>query len=349
MPHARSVRPVREIRTQSKGRAGRRLAAVGFALGLAGAWPEARATCGSANCFLVTGTQEGAAPKGTIIVDLSYRYVDQSRKLFGSEEVGEVLAPKVDFEGGTLEPDHHREVRTQNTLVQVDLSYGLSERLTIAVSLPIVNQRDHEHWDEVGTPEEHFTRQDGTSGLGDARLGLRGPVLLRPRHQIVGGLSVKVPTGSYRLRDGEGGINEPTLQPGTGSIDLLASLHYAAQPGSGRWEAFVSGSHRRNGESPLDYRIGNETTLGLGVVRRAGPRLAWSLQVNARRAGRDRFLGAGVPSTGRREIDLTPGVRLGAPGGTSIYAHLQAPVRQRVNEAQLAPRTGLMIGVSRSF
>ncbi|WDT77815.1 MAG: hypothetical protein MPW16_20925 (plasmid) [Candidatus Manganitrophus sp.] len=33
------------------------------------------ASCGSANCFLVTGTQEGIAIPGQIIIDLSYRCI----------------------------------------------------------------------------------------------------------------------------------------------------------------------------------------------------------------------------------------------------------------------------------
>ena len=36
---------------------------------------EAGASCGSANCFLVTGTQEGIAAPGQVILDLSYRWM----------------------------------------------------------------------------------------------------------------------------------------------------------------------------------------------------------------------------------------------------------------------------------
>src|SRR5438874_896947 len=86
-------------------------------LGMLTIAPSARATCGSAGCFLVTGTQEGVSASGILTVDLSYRFISQTRKLSGTKEVGEVLVPKVDFENGVLLPDHHREIRTQNTLV----------------------------------------------------------------------------------------------------------------------------------------------------------------------------------------------------------------------------------------
>ena len=77
--------------------------------------------------------------------------------------------------------------------------------------------------------------------------------------------------------------------------------------------------------------------------------MTWSLQVNWRHTGRDRFLSQVVPSTGVTFLDLTPGVRLETSAGTSLYGFVQVPVRQDVNEAQLAPRTALLLGVSKSY
>jgi hypothetical protein len=325
------------------------VAAVAAGAGLMLGIVPAGATCGSANCFLVTGTQEGVGAKGSFIVDLSYRYVDQSRKLSGTRDVGEVLTPKVDFGGGTLEPDHHREIRTQNTLVEVDLTYGLTDRLALSGSLPLINDRDHEHFDEVGTPGEHFTRQDGTSGFGDVRLGVRYAFVPKVKDLLVGGLAIKIPTGAYRLRDSEGEINEPTLQPGTGSTDAVATLHYSHQWVPMRFESFVTGSYRLNGENDLDYRLGDEALLSAGVSLRTAGKVLWSVQANGRRTDRDRFLGGDVPSTGATFVNLTPGIRIEGGSGTSIYAFLQVPVYQKVNEAQLAPRTGLLVGVSKVY
>lgn len=318
-------------------------------LGLALRGAPAFATCGSANCFLVTGTQEGVGPAGILTIDLSYRYVPQSRRLSGTKDVSEVLTPRIDFENGAVLPDHHREVRTQNTMVQVDLAYGLSPRLTLAGSLPIINQRDHEHYDDVGMPGEMFTREDGASGFGDVRVGARYAFVARTRDLLVGGLTVKLPTGPYRLSDSEGDINEPSIQPGTGSFDVIGTLHYAHQVVPMRFEYFLSGTFRENGTNDLDYSFGDEVLLNAGVSRKAGDRVTWSLQLNARRTGRDRFLAQDVPSTGATTLSLTPGLRFDAASGTSLYGFAQVPVRQDVNEAQLAPRTGIMIGVSKAF
>ncbi len=307
------------------------------------------ATCGSANCFLATGTQEGVAASGILTVDLSYRYVLLSRGLAGSKDVSEVLTPKINFEEGTIEPDHHREISTRNTLVEVDLSYGVTPRLTLAAVLPLINERDHEHFDDVGTIDEHFTNQDGSSGFGDVRLGARYAFLVRTKNLLVGGLWVKIPTGAYRLLDSEGAINEPTIQPGTGSTDLIGSLHFAHSIAPMRVELFLGGSYRRNSGNDLDYRFGDEGQVYAGIQWKHKDRLSWSLQLNGRRTLRDRFLEMSVPSTGATFVNLTPGISVGTGSGASLYGFVQLPVYQEVNETNLAPRTGLVLGVSKSF
>jgi len=309
----------------------------------------AQATCGSANCFLVTGTQEGVSGSGILTVDLSYRFVPQNRRLAGTRDVSEVLTPKIDFENGVIIPDHHREIRTQNILVQIDLSYGLTPRLTLAGSLPVINQRDHEHWDDVGDPSEHFTREDGSSGFGDVRLGARYALLVKTKDLLTGGLVIKLPTGAYTLHDGEGRINEPTIQPGTGTTDVILSVHYAHQIVPARLEWFVSTSWKEGGRNDLEYGFGDETLVNAGLWHKGGERAIWSVQVNWRQTGHDRFLSQKVPSTGATFVDLTPGLRLETSTGASLYGFVQVPVHQDVNEAQLAPRTALLLGVSKSF
>jgi len=310
----------------------------------------AGATCGSASCFLITQTADGLPAAGSLLVDISFRYVDQSRKLSGTDSTGEVLTPRINFEDETIEPDHHREIRTLNSLAQVDLTYGIGGRWGLVGSLPLMNQKQHEHFDDVGDPaEEHFTNDDGTTGIGDLRVGARVAFVLRGRSLLLGGLDVKLPTGPYRLLDGEGAINEPTIQPGTGSIDLHASLLYDYLWSSLRLEGFAFGAYRANGENGLDYRVGDETQLTAGVRYRPGARATWSLQVNARHAGRDLYRTEAVDSTGSLQVNLTPGVSFQTGERLSLYGHLQMPIYQDVNEAQLAPRYGFVVGLTRTF
>jgi len=311
--------------------------------------PQAFATCGSANCFLITGTSEGVGVKGVMSVDLSYRFIPQTRKLDGTESVAEVLTPRVDFDNGVLQPDHHREIGTQNTLLEVDLSWGVTDRFTLATALPLINQRDHEHFDDAGTPTESFTRSDGTSGFGDARIGGRYAFLAKSKDLLVGSLTLELPTGQYRLLDSEGEINEPTIQPGSGSYDEMAGAYFAHQWIPLRCEYFLSAARRVNGDNPLDYRIGSESQVSAGVSYVVGDRTTWSVQANGRKTGRDHFKGDLVPSTGAMLVNVTPGFRYHPGSSASIYAFLQFPVYQRVNDAQLAPRTALLLGISKVF
>jgi len=321
---------------------------IGLAIAAATAAP-ARATCGSATCFLVTGTQEGLASAGTFRADLSFRYIDQERKLSGSSETDTVLVPKVDFEGGVLIPAHHREERTRVTSLQLDLGYAATERLTLLAGIPLLIDKDHEHFDDAGGPDEHFVGTDGTRGFGDIALGARLGLLVAPKDLLTGDLALKVPTGAYRLLDSEGDINEPTIQPGSGSYDLLGAVHYAHHPFPSPFEWFLTGSYRVNGENNLDYRIGDEAILSAGVDHGSGGRLQWSVQVNARRSARDAFHGDDVPSTGSTYVNLTPGLGITSAAGTRLYGYVQIPVYQDVNEEQLAPSIGLVLGVSKTF
>ena len=329
-----------------------RMKAAAPAAALICAWlapSPAGATCGSANCFLVTGTTEGAVPEGAVTVDLSFRFIPQSRKLNGRDGVSNVLTPKIDFENRTIELDHHREIRTQNTLAQMDVAYGISGRWTLFAALPFLNDRQHEHWDDAGMLTEFFTREDGGSGFGDVRLGTRRAFLTRPKDLLVGSLALKAPTGAYKLSDSEGDINEPSIQPGTGSWDWLASAFYEHEWMPRELGFFVSAAYRLNGENDLDYRVGNETQAAFGVQARTGAKAVWIGQIDARRACRDRYLGETVPSTGSTFVNFTPGVRLESDKGSAVYLFVAVPIFQDVNEAQLAPRAAVLLGVSHSF
>ena len=315
----------------------------------AAAFRPGAASCGSATCFLVTHTAQGVETAGTFQIDFSYRTVDQTKKLEGSSATSEVLVPKVDFEAGLIEPDHHREISTRSTVVELDLAYGITSRVSVFGQLPLLVDKDHEHFDEVGTPDEHFTNTDGSRGFGDVFLGARYAFLVKTNDLLIGSAAIKLPTGAYKLLDGEGSINEPGLQPGSGSYDGLLALYYARHSFPSPLEWFVSGSGRINRENSLDYRVGDEIVASGGVSYAAGQRWLFSVQANARHTGRDEYLGAGVASTGGDAIALSPGARFRTGDRLELYGYVQLPVYQNVNESQLAPRLGFIVGVTKSF
>lgn len=325
----------------------RRLVAIGaLSIGFFAAG-RASATCGSANCFLVRESSEALAADGAFRVDLSWRYVAMDRKLDGSDEVDTVLTPKIDFENETIEPDHHEEIQTLNSYLDLGFAWGATSRLTVTGLLPILARHDHEHIDDATGPDPVFNDGDGGEGFGDARVGVRYGFLVGGRDLLAGTLSLKAPTGAWKLHDAEGGVSEPGLQPGSGSWDLLAGLYYARTIRPERLEWFVNGTWRANGENGLDYEFGDEAILSTGFESAIGGRAFWSVQVNGRRAARDAYLGDPVPSTGSTWVALTPGLRSAGPN--SIYGFVQIPVYERVNETNLAPRYGFEVGFSKTF
>jgi hypothetical protein len=315
---------------------------------LLGSVLPARASCGTASCPCATTSSEGVATAGAFAVDLNFLYIDQDRKMSGSSSTSTVLTPMVDFETGTIEPDDHEEISTASSVIQMNLQYGLTGHWSLLAQLPLWQDKNHQHYDGVGTPGETFVPDAGTVGFGDVRLGARYAFIAKPSHVLFGTLSVKMPTGSYTQRDEDGAITEPGMQPGTGSWDGIAELAWAQKSASGLTEGFVSGLYKFNGPNSLDYTMGDETAVS-GGARFAVGHGDLSIQANVQTTGRDHYLSTGVGSTGHTYIYLTPGGRIRAKDGLAFYGYVQVPVYEHVNDAQLAPRIGLIVGLSKAF
>ena len=165
------------------------------------------ASCGSANCSLITSSQAGVTNKGRFVFDISHRYILQEDKQRGSGDTSEVLVPKVNFEDRKLELGKHRELRTINQLTQLDVSFGITDKLTASMNVPFRNDRLHEHDDDVSlaNPAGEFTNDDGTTGFGDITLLLKYAILQTLKHQLVLGAGIKFASGEFKLRDSEGG------------------------------------------------------------------------------------------------------------------------------------------------
>ena len=310
----------------------------------------AEASCGSSNCTLIRGSQAGLANEGRFVVDLSYRYIrmDNAKKGSGSFS-GNVDVSKVEFESGMIEPAHHREFKTINELAQFDISYGITEKLTVSMSVPFLNDRHHEHIDGIGTGTPEFTNQDGSSGFGDITVMAKYAVWQTTKHLLIAGAGVKFGTGEYKLLNSEGEINEPTIMPGTGSTDAILSALYNFSIIPNKLGVFASASHRFTTENSLDYEFGDSTFIDAGVSYQLNEKITLITQINTRISRRDEFLGMDVPNTGVTFINVTPGVVLAASENVSLYTHVQLPVYQRVNEVNLVPSFGLMAGVSYGF
>jgi hypothetical protein len=212
----------------------------------------------------------------------------------------------------------------------------------VFASLPAATQRRHDvSHGPIDTTYDVW-------GVGDGVVGLRQALAFKGA--LVGGLAVKTPLARHdRLDDFDGTILEPTLQPGSGAWSVVPSVQYSfgALFRDVSWNA--SASHEITTANARDYRFGDESIATLGASRPLGSIVSASLQAKLFHRGRSTYRGTGVASTGATVAYLTPGIRVHGPARVGLYAFFQVPVYRYVNETQLAPRRGWLVGINRSF
>jgi hypothetical protein len=113
------------------------------------------------------------------------------------------------------------------------------------------------------------------------------------------------------------------------------------------WTAAVS--YQRTTANGLGYRFGDESIASLSAGRTVVGPLSGSVQLKLFHKGRSRYLDREVGSTGSTVLYLTPGLRGAVRRRTSVYGYLQLPLHRYVNETQLAPRLGILAGISQVF
>src|SRR5687768_9568276 len=153
--------------------------------------PAAVHACDSTSCMMMTRGQYGSLSKGAFRLDLSFRHTQQDQLYAGSEETGSVLRPKVDFARQRIIPGYHEERGGLEQFLQLDLSYGLTSRMMVLASMPLVAHRSYQ------VSHGAFDHVYDTTSIGDAVLGMR--YALDPRSRFVAGFAAKLPTGRSQL------------------------------------------------------------------------------------------------------------------------------------------------------
>lgn len=294
---------------------------------------DASASCGAAFCSVSSdwlGLTQGVSPGWRIWGQTEY--INQSQLREGTEKISrdEFVA-------------HHEEIKTINRNFLLGMDYGFSPEWSAGVVLPYSN-REHLHiHNHHGTPIPESWQFDEP---GDARVRLRYQP--RPEHasalswSLTGGL--KLPTGKTDIRNAEGDVAERSLQPGTGTTDLLlgGGLAYSSLAMPGSLFANVSAQFPLN-ESD-GYRPGWRTNLQAGWQYPLGGRLDVLLMANILRSGRDRGANAEPEESGRTEAAIVPGVVYAWSRNLMLHAQMDLPVYQKVNGIQLTQDYALSAG-----
>jgi hypothetical protein len=223
--------------------------------------PPPASACDSTGCLLLTRGQNGVMAKGTWRVDVSFRDTDQSDPRRGGDPTNLVLRPKIYFEQERVVPAYHLDRDGQERFVQVDLAYGLWERTSVFLSLPVATQRAHDVLH--GTVNTAYD----VWGMGDGVIGVRQS--LAHRGALVGGLALKAPVAEHSLIDDyDQTILEPTLQPGSGAWSVVPSLQYSFAGLFPDISWATSASYEITTTNDREYRFGNELIATLGASRR---------------------------------------------------------------------------------
>ncbi|GAC1329363.1 MAG: hypothetical protein NVS1B6_01040 [Steroidobacteraceae bacterium] len=197
-----------------------------------------------------------------------------------------------------------------------------------------------------------------SSSLGDIRLiGSYQGIL--PTHNLGLQLGVKLPTGSYgtdvKFNSGplEGKPLDASLQPGTGSTDVIVGVYYY-QAVSQNFDFFAnaqfqSSLHNQQDRPGNDFRPGNSTTLSFGVRYAANPRWIPQLQMNLLHKSVDQGALADIYGTAGYVAYMSPGLTAQLVGNLQAYGFAQFPLYSDLVGIQLFPKYTFSVGASYAF
>jgi hypothetical protein len=280
--------------------------------------------------------------RGAFQIDFSYRYTDMSARLQGSQSTDQVIRPKVLLETGTLIPGYHEDREGTESFLQLDAAWGVASATTVFASLPVLT---HKYY-VIGHGGGQTTYN--VRGVGDLVVGARQALFRGPGRTLVASAGVQLPLGKSEVLDEyDSTILDPTLQPGTGSGDVITALQWSTVA-PGRTQIALSGTYQINTRNGHDYRFANQA-IGAVTVSRPLGQFTPSLQVKLFNQGRSQLGSTEVPSTGGTIVYLNAGLRFRSAEGIGIYGHVLVPAYRQVNDAQLAPRVSILFGLSKTF
>ncbi len=312
------------------------------ALTLALLLPRPAAACDSNCCLMLTRGGSGLLRRGGFQIDLSYRSTDMSAKRAGSSSTSQVIRPKVLLEEGRLIPGYHEDLRGTDAFLQVDVAYGLLASTTVFASLPVLSQ----HRYDIG--HGGYQTSYDVRGIGDLLIGARQSLVHSPQHSLVASMGFQLHTGKNDTIDQyDNTILDPTLKSGTGANDFIGTLTWSTVA-PGKTEFGLSASYQINTTNSYDYRFGNLAIAAATLSRPIGGFVP-SLQLKLVDQARNVFVGGGVPSTGATTLYVNAGLRYRTPDGIALYVHVLVPVYRYVNDAQLAPKYSILVGIAKTF
>lgn len=244
-------------------------------------------------------------------------------------------------------------------MAMVDLMYGLSDNLTVAVSPQYLWNR----MTMVGTdPMDPMTDKMTSRGLGDTLASASLQLAKGDRVSAHATLGVWVPTGRSGLKD-DGTFMQYCMQTGSGTWDIEPSATVKGQTGRIGWGAQASFRLRAEHRNSAGYRLGNRALATGWVSYLVGPTVGVTARAEYTHQGRihgeydgmhmedmpqdfpanfggDMLMGA---------VGLNWEPMIGEKRGPQLGVELGIPLYQNLNGVQLPQRWQLSAGIRQFF
>ena len=309
-----------------------------LALALAALAPGfAHASCGASFCAVNSNwTAESALAEATHAYDVRYEYMNQDQPMAGAHRV---YAGQV--------PAHHDEVSTQNRNVVASYSHNFAGPFGVTISA-VAGSRDHEHIHNH--PGMQIRDTWDFTELGDVRVVGRYQLAtaIDPLQPSNAGLTfgLKLPTGKFDVANDHGDKAERSMQPGTGTTDLIVGAYYHQKLPADGLSWFAQGQYQHALNTRDHYRPGSQLGLDFGVRKGVTAKLGVLAQLNFVNKRSDHGSEAEPESSGGRYLYASPGLSYALSSSAQVYLFYQVPVQRHVEGVQLTANRALVVGLS---
>jgi hypothetical protein len=308
--------------------------------------PRIATACASCGCTLSADAAMGYSATAGWDLSVEYDYLHQNQLRSGTH------AASVVPDGEELERE------TLNRYLTTGLSYSPDAQWNFKLLVPYVERTHSTFGDYESSEPLGDLSSSRSSSLGDIRLISSFQGFLPTRNLGVQ-LGVKLPTGHYGTAvdfyagPAAGTPLDASLQPGTGSTDLIVGAYYYT-PVSQDFDFFVNGqfqsavTHRMD-QPGDDYRPGNATNVSLGLRYEHDPAWVPQVQLNLLHKSRDQGALADIQNTAGSVAYLSPGLTGRLSDRLHLFGFVQVPLYSNLYGFQLFPRYTLSAGANYAF
>ena len=267
----------------------------------------------------------------------------------------------------------HAHDQDSGQVYTLSAAYGLTDDLTLALSLPYVRRvaiREGDHSHAAGVVTNSVVARGDSAGIGDVAVTAKWRFTGENHHgweaALIAGL--KLPTGATHEIDDLGERFETEHQPGTGSWDPIAGIALTRPLPSGGFHA--SAVYQLSTRGAQDARLGDRAQAAIGLVHRVagatldyhahehhdaaeahrhdGATLDAVVELNAEWEGREREGGVLDRESGGKALFVSPGLRLGV-GRWSFSLGASLPLAQDIRLSHSDTSYRLRFGLGTAF